>query len=73
MEDKILEEYLSKFNKKVNPEYLIKEGFIAEATVRIGDEIIEKLKGEGLTYVDAYAILEYAYKKLGFMSEYTHL
>ena len=39
----------------------------------ISEEIINKLKTQELTYLDAYITLEYVYRKLKFNSEYTHL
>lgn len=64
--------YLRRFEKTVYPseEYDEKLG---PHIVENGDRIIEFLKGKELTYVDSYVTLEYVYRKLKFMSEYTHL
>lgn len=64
------QEYLKKFKKEVHP----KEGMFEEdKTNVIGEEIVNILKKEELTYVDSYAALEYAYRLLKFNSEFTHL
>lgn len=64
--------YLRKFEKTVYPneEYSEKLG---PQIIENGDKIIEFLKEKELTYVDSYVTLEYVYRKLKFMSEYTHL
>ena len=63
---------LRKFEKTVYPneEYSEKLG---PQIIENGDKIIEFLKEKELTYVDSYVTLEYVYRKLKFMSEYTHL
>ncbi|MDB1956570.1 hypothetical protein PMY38_16815 [Clostridium tertium] len=64
--------FLRKFEKTVYPneEYSEKLG---PQIIENGDKIIEFLKEKELTYVDSYVTLEYVYRKLKFMSEYTHL
>lgn len=64
--------YLRKFEKAVYPGEELGER-LQPHIVEIGDRIIEFLKEQELTYVDSYATLEYVYRKLKFMSEYTHL
>ncbi|MEG0133373.1 MAG: hypothetical protein RR891_07475 [Clostridium sp.] len=73
MADEKISEYLLKFPKQVHPTnslWFIEKG---EGVAQIGEEIIKTLKEKELTYVDAYATLEYVYRYLKFMSEYTHL
>lgn len=65
--------YLKRFKMKVDPSYLIEEGELNEKVVSLGDAVVDLLKKEELTYVDAYVTLEYVYKKLQLMSDYTHL
>ena len=64
--------YLRNFKKAVYPGEEFGER-LHPHIVEFGDVIVEFLKGQGLTYVDSYVTLEYVYKKLKFMSEYTHL
>lgn len=66
-----MQSYLKKFEKYVYPEW-IKEELDSEVK-GLGDEIINLLKEKELTYVDAYVTLEYVYRNLKAMSEYTHL
>lgn len=63
--------YLIKFKKAVYPTGGLSE--LEPEMIEIGDQIINILKGRELTYVDSYVTLEYVYRKLKFMSEYTHL
>lgn len=65
--------YLERFKMKVDPSCLIEDGLVNEKVVSLGDIIVDLLKKEELTYVDAYVTLEYVYKKLQLMSDYTHL
>lgn len=64
--------YLRKFEKAVYPGEEFGERLQVHV-VEIGDRIIEFLKEQELTYADSYVTLEYVYRKLKFMSEYTHL
>lgn len=69
--DRALEEYLSNFKKYVYPKAA--KDFLDIEVIDIGNKIIKILKEEELTYVNSYATLEYVYKSLKVMSEYTHL
>ena len=71
--------YLSKFEKEQYPDLNKYRGLgtdgedTLEKIMTVGDEIIEKLKAQELTYADAYITLEYVYRKLKFNNQYTHL
>lgn len=69
--EKISQGYLRKFEKAVYPKGGLCE--LDPGVIEIGDKIINILKEKELTYVDSYVTLEYVYRKLKFMSEYTHL
>ena len=66
-----MQNYLKRFEKYVYPEGN-EEGLDPEIK-DLGDKLISILKEKELTYVDAYATLEYVYRNLKVMSEYTHL
>lgn len=66
-------EYLKTFNKKVLPQQWIMDEEFQNKIMPIGNKIIEELKNQELTYVDAYETLEYVYRYLQFKSEYIHL
>lgn len=63
--------YLRKFKKALYPEGVLND--LDPNIIEVGDEIINILKERKLAYVDSYVTLEYVYRKLKFMSEYTHL
>ncbi|MBS6503106.1 MAG: hypothetical protein KH415_16035 [Clostridium sp.] len=69
--EKNTQSYLEKFKKAVYPKGGLCD--LDNEVIETGEEIIEILKGKELTYVDSYVTLEYVYRKLKFMSEYTHL
>lgn len=69
--DKEMQKYLIKFQKNVYSK--VEKEFLEEEVIEIGNIIIKMLKEKELTYVDAYATLEYVYRSLKVMSEYTHL
>lgn len=64
--------YLRRFEKVIYPDEQCNER-LGPQIIENGDRIIEFLKEKELTYVDSYVTLEYVYRKLKFMSEYTHL
>lgn len=66
-------EYLKTFNKKVLPQQWIMDEDFQNKIMPIGNKIIEELKNQELTYVDAYETLEYVYRYLQFKSEYIHI
>lgn len=63
--------FLGKFKKNIYPK--IEREDLEEEIIETGNAIVNMLKGKELTYVDAYATLEYVYRTLKVMSEYTHL
>ncbi|WP_058229513.1 hypothetical protein [Clostridium butyricum] len=65
--------YLQRFKMNINPKESFLEQDIKQELKKLGVDIITKLKEKELTYVDAYVTLEYVYRNLKFMSEYTHL
>ena len=65
--------YLQRFKMNINPKESLLEQDIKPELKELGAEIIMQLREKELTYVDAYVTLEYVYKNLKFMSEYTHL
>lgn len=65
--------YLQHFKMNINPKESLLEQDIKPELKELGIDIITKLKEKELTYVDAYVTLEYVYRNLKFMSEYTHL
>lgn len=65
--------YLQHFKMNINPKESLLEQDIKPELKELGIDIITKLKEKELTYVDAYVTLEYVYRTLKFMSEYTHL
>lgn len=65
--------YLQHFKMNINPKESLLEQDIKPELKELGVDIITKLKQKELTYVDAYVTLEYVYRNLKFMSEYTHL
>lgn len=65
--------YLQHFKMNINPKESLLEQDIKPELKELGAEIIMQLREKELTYVDAYVTLEYVYKNLKFMSEYTHL
>ena len=69
--ERIAQGYLMKFEKAVYPKGGLCE--LDSEVIETGEQIINILKGKELTYVDSYMVLEYVYRKLKFMSEYTHL
>lgn len=69
--DKELQKYLIKFKKNIYSK--VEKEFLEEKVIEIGNIIIKILQEKELTYVDAYATLEYVYRTLKVMSEYTHL
>lgn len=69
--DKELQKYLIKFKKNIYSK--VEKEFLEEKVIEIGNIIIKILREKELTYVDAYATLEYVYRTLKVMSEYTHL
>lgn len=72
IKEQIQSNYLRKFEKAVYPNEECDE-ILHPHIIESGDRIIEFLKEKELTYVDSYVTLEYVYRKLKFMSEYTHL
>lgn len=62
------ERYLSKFKRENSVEEL---GWGASETV--GNQIVELLKKEGLTYDQAYASLQFAYNKIKYESNFLKL
>ena len=68
-----LQSYLQNFKMNVSPKECFLEEDIKPELKELGLDIIMKLKEKELTYVDAYVTLEYVYRNLKFMSEYTHL
>lgn len=65
--------YLQHFKMNINPKESLLEQDIKPELKELGAEIIMQLREKELTYVDAYVTLEYVYRNLKFMSEYTHL
>ncbi|MBE6055210.1 MAG: hypothetical protein E7212_15175 [Clostridium sartagoforme] len=65
------QEYLKRFKAKVYTDDF--KEFAEPEVKELGDEIINLLKEKELAYVDAYVTLEYVYRYLQLMSEYTHL
>ncbi|KFX55800.1 hypothetical protein FDC50_14970 [Clostridium botulinum] len=68
-----LQLYLQNFKMNINPKEVLLEQDIKPELKELSLEIITQLKEKELTYVDAYVTLEYIYRNLKFMSEYTHL
>lgn len=57
--------YLSKFKRENRVSNLF-----SESAVTVGDEIVDLMKKEDLTYDEAYASLQYAYNKIKYESNF---
>ncbi|WP_129045039.1 hypothetical protein [Companilactobacillus metriopterae] len=68
--EKDKDDYLTKF-KRVQK--IDEFGFDQELISKIGNQIVEIMKKEGITYEDAYACLQYSYNRIKFESNYLKL
>lgn len=67
--EKIKNLYLQEFKKENDPA----ENCFDVDIKNISEEIISIMRKKGLTYEEAYAVLQYSYNKLKFESNFIHL
>ena len=67
--EKIKELYLQEFKKENDPA----ENCFDVDVKNISKEVISIMRKKGLTYEEAYAVLQYSYNKLKFESNFIHL
>lgn len=66
---KIKDLYLQEFKKENDPAEKCFDVDVKE----ISEEVVSIMRKRGLTYEEAYAVLQYSYNKLKFESNFIHL
>lgn len=67
--EKIKDFYLQEFKKENDPAEKCFDADVKE----ISEEVVSIMRKRGLTYEEAYAVLQYSYNKLKFESNFIHL